>query len=307
VNRWVPPKTPLLLGLLMFLFPWAVGCVSFHRGPMAGEPAEATYANLDGVRMRYVDVGQGPPVVLLHGFASSIENWTTVIPRLEAHHRVLAMDLKGFGWTERPEGDYSPEAQARHVAELMDARGIDKAAIVAHSWGSSVALAFALAYPERVDRLVLYSAWVYEAQLPSTFVWARAGGLGEVLFGLYYKERPEDKIAMAFYDQSFITQELVDEIEHALNRPGTTAAALAAVRGQRYYEVEHRYRKVDKPTLLLWGREDSVTQLWAGERLSRELPRAELVVYPGCGHFPMIEAFEASTARLLEFLAREVR
>lgn len=290
----------------MWFLPMLAGCVSFHKGPMPGEPETATYAELSDVRMRYVDAGEGSPVVLLHGFASSIENWTTVLPRLEENHRVLALDLKGFGWTDRPEGDYSPRAQARHVAELMDARGIERAAFVAHSWGASVALAFAMEYPERVSRLVLYSAWVYEEQLPSTFIWARASGLGEFLFGGFYKERPEDKLAMAFYDKRYITQELVDSVGEALHRPGTTAAALAAVRGQRYAEVEKNYRKIDLPTLLLWGREDGVTHLSAGERLSRELPRAELVVFPGCGHFPMIEAFESSTTRLIDFLAEEV-
>ncbi|MFU8803654.1 MAG: alpha/beta fold hydrolase [Bradymonadaceae bacterium] len=296
----------LMWGLAMWFLSLLTGCVSFHRGPLPGEPTDATYAQLDDARLRYVDVGAGPPVVLLHGFASSLDNWTDIIPRLEDNHRVLAMDLKGFGWSDRPSGDYSPLAQARHVRELMDARGIERAAFVAHSWGASVALAFALEYPERVSRLVIYSGWVYEEQLPSTFIWARASGLGEVLFGAFYRERPEDKLVLAFHDKRHITQDFVDHVERTLDRPGTTAAALAAVRGQRYIDSESRYKEMDKPTLLLWGREDAVARLTAGERLVSELPNAELVTFARCGHFPMIEAFEASTHRLVEFLAREV-
>jgi len=271
---------------------------------MPGEPKTATFANVEGARVRYIDSGgDKPPVVLIHGFASSVEAWATIIPDLIKGHRVLAMDLKGFGWTDRPEGDYSPSAQARIVLALMAQRGIDRAALVAHSWGSSVALQVAMQKPEAVTRIALYDAWVYEAQLPAFFHWSRADGVGETLFGLYYKERPAEKMSLAFYDKSYVTEDLVDAVEQALDRPGTVAAALAAVRGQRYAQVEHKYRKVQRPTLLMWGREDVVTPVTFGERLARDLPNARLEVYPRCGHFPMLEAKEASTRDLLAFLS----
>jgi pimeloyl-ACP methyl ester carboxylesterase len=282
------------------------GCAgTFHRGPMPGEPKDATFLEIEGTRVRYTDRGEGPPVVLIHGFASSLETWITVAPVLEKKHRVITLDLKGFGWTDRPEGDYSPAAQARLVFGLMDARGVEQAAVVAHSWGSSVALSMALAQPNRVTRIALYDAWVFEEQLPSFFLWSRSPGLGEVLFGLFYTERPDEKMARAFYDQRYVSHALVTDVERALERPGTVAAALAAVRGQRFAEVQTRYRSITQPTLLLWGREDEVTTLPFGERLARELPGARLVVYPRCGHFPMIEAAAASTAELAAFLGAE--
>ena len=279
------------------------GCLHFHRGAMPGEPKDATYLELEGARVRYLDVGEGPAVVLVHGFASSLETWAAVIPELQKSHRVLALDLKGFGWTDRPEGDYSPEAEARLVRALMDARGVDKAAVVGHSWGASVALALALLAPERVTRLALYDAWVYEAQLPSFFHLARAPALGEVLFGLFYGVRSDERMAFAFYDPRFVTEQLVEDVEKSLQRPGTRAAALAAARGQRFAEVEDRYRDVTAPTLLLWGREDRTSPPSVGERLVRQLPKAKLVVYPRCGHFPMLEAARESTAELAAFLA----
>src|SRR6185437_2781719 len=101
-----------------------------------------------------------------------------------------------------------------------------------------------------------------------------------------------------FFDKRFVSERLVEEVEKAIARPGTNAAALAAARGQHYSAVEGRYRLMDKPTLLLWGREDQVTPLKFGERLSRELPNARMIVYPRCGHFPMLEAREASNRDL---------
>jgi pimeloyl-ACP methyl ester carboxylesterase len=278
------------------------GCLSFHSGPLPGAPKDATYADVDGIRLRYKDEGQGPAVVLLHGFASSLETWETVTPTLKKTHRVLSLDLKGFGWSDRPDGDYSPAAQAKLVLGLMKARGIEHADLVAHSWGSSVALATSLADPKRVDKIALYDAWVYEDQLPTFFLWARTPGVGEALFSLWYGERADERMYHAFYDKKFITEPFVEAVDRALERPGTYAAALAATRGQHFADVEYKYKTVRNDTLLLWGREDEVTLLSYGERLSKDLPNARLVVYPQCGHFPMIEAAAASTHELDKFL-----
>jgi len=311
------------LAVVLLFAPLLVSCLSFHKGPLPGEPKTARFADVDGVRVRFTDTAEPeaaqrpeapaaegaalapnarPTVVLIHGFASALDTWTAVTPALASTHRVISLDLKGFGWTDRPEGDYSPEAQARLVWRLLEQRGVSKAALVAHSWGSSVALAATLQAPDRVTRIALYDAWVYEEQLPTFFHWSRAEGVGEALFGLFYKQRADERMALAFYDRKFVTERLVEDVDAALDRPGTVAAALAAVRGQHYEDVEARYRKIDKPVLLLWGREDLVTPLRYGERLSRDLPNARLVTYSRCGHFPMIEALAASNRDVAAFL-----
>lgn len=286
-----------------------MGVLSFHKGPLPGEPRSAHFVDVEGARVRYLDTahttGEAKPstVVLLHGFASSSDIWAPLVPALSAKHRVISLDLKGFGWTDRPRGDYSPEAQAALVLKLLELRGVERAAIVAHSWGSSVALAAAMRAPERVTSLALFDAWVYEAQLPHFFHWARAEGVGEAMFGLFYQQSPEMRVGLAFHDPKFITPQLLARMHANMTKPGTTAAALAAVRGQRFHRVERLYRTIKQPTLLLWGREDRVSTLPYGERLARELPDAKLVVYPACGHFPMIEAQDASLRDLEEFLA----
>lgn len=279
------------------------GCLHFHTGPMPGEPKDATYLELDGTRVRYVDVGEGPTVVLLHGFASSIENWITVMPKLVKDHRIIAIDMRGFGWTDRPVADYSPAAQAKLLKAVLDERKVSKISLVGHSYGSSVALAFALEYPQQVERIALYDAWVYDSQLPSMFHMARAKGIGEVLFGLFYSERYEERLTMGFFDPDIVPEQLAEDVERAFERPGTRYGALEAVRGMRFDEMESRYRTITVPTLLLWGREDRVTPVSVGEKLVRQLPNAQLKIYPRCGHFPMIEAASDSTRDLSAFLA----
>ena len=292
----------LLLSLFMS------GCLAHHKGALPGEPtSQGAYAELEDARVHYIDVGErdAPLVVLVHGFASSLNAWAGVTPALVREgYRVVALDLKGFGWTDRPRGDYSPKAQAELVLALLDELGLGERrfGLVAHSWGSSVALAMALSHGERIERITLYDAWVYEEQLPTFFLWSRTSSLGELLTALFYTEQSELKMRGAFHDTDYITEPLLEEVDHQLSRPGTRYAALEAIRGQRFELMQDRYGTIAQPTLLLWGREDAVTPLWVGERLFSQLPNAELVVFPLCGHFPMIEAYASSTTKLINFL-----
>ena len=282
------------------------GCPRFHDGRLTGAPADATFVEIDGVHVRYRDVGHGPAVVLVHGYGASSESWASVIPALSGSHRVIAVDLKGFGWTSRPAGDYSPAAQARLVWRVLDQLGVKDVAIVGHSWGSSVSLAMAVAQPERVRRVALYAAYVYDDQVPSFFRWAEKPGLGEMLFGLYYRERIEDRAALAFYDERYVTQSKVDRVETELARPGTVAAALATARRHHFGPLHRALRTFTRPVLLLWGENDQVTPLRFGQRLVEELANAELATYPRCGHMPMVEAHQQSTRDLAAFLAKDL-
>lgn len=134
------------------------------------------------------------------------------------------------------------------------------------------------------------------------FQLARAKGVGEALFALFYSQRAEERIVHGFFDPRFITQQFVDDVEAAFARPGTKAAALATVRGMNFSALEPQYGTIKAPTLLLFGREDVVTPPSIGERLVRQLPNAKLIVYPRCGHFPMLEAAPESTRDLARFL-----
>lgn len=282
------------------------GCAGFHPGPLPGAPEDATFVDVDGVHVHYRAVGDGPAVVLIHGYSASIDLWRPVQDALAARHRVIAIDLKGFGWTSRPAGDYSPAAQARLVWGVLDRLGVEDVALVGHSWGSSIALAMTLERPARVRRIALYAAYVFEAQVPSFLRWARVDGVGEALFALYYRERVEDRVGIAYHDPRFVTQARVEHVERELGRPGAVAAALAAARGQRFTGQERRYGEIRQPALLLWGDDDLVTPLRHGQRLARVLPDAELEVYAACGHIPMVEAFHPTTRDLSRFLAADV-
>jgi pimeloyl-ACP methyl ester carboxylesterase len=296
--------------LALALCACTLGCVRFQTGPSEPVPrAERMSLPGRGV-VRVIDMGPGhgagavETVLLVHGYGASSASWRPIVPRLAERFRVLVVDLPGFGQSDRREGDYSPAALADALAEILDRKGVARAHVVGHSWGSSVVLAFAERHRDKLDRLAILSGWIYDEQLLPMMRWARVPGLGELLFALFYPAAIGERMYLNFYDPTLVTQALVDEIERGLEREGAVATALAAARGMAtFVEQEKGYPRIDAETLLLWGREDRVARPAFGERLARELPRARLVVLPRCGHIPMWECTGETVGALEAFLS----
>jgi pimeloyl-ACP methyl ester carboxylesterase len=280
------------------------GCVHFQTGPSAPLPAGEALTVEGRGQLHVVDHNPTAreTVLLVHGYGASMASFQPVIAPLAARFRVLAIDLPGFGASDRREGDYSPDALADVLARVLDGKGVKRAHVVGHSWGASVVLAFARRHRERLDRLVVASGWIYDEQLLPLMRWARAPGVGEALYAAFYRQGIGERLYLNFYDPNLVTERVVEDVERAMEQPGALAAALAAARGMRFAEHESEYAQIDAPTLILWGREDRVARLPFGERLARELPRARLVVLPRCGHIPMWECRGETTQALLDFL-----
>lgn len=284
------------------------GCLSWQQGPLdAG--LEARVARYGDADVHYVLAGpkHGPAVVLVHGFGSSTDVWATLVEDLAAEHRVLAVDLKGFGWTSRYAGDYSREAQAQLVRSAMDGAGLEHADVVAHSMGSAVALTLALDAPDRVDRLVLIGPWLLEDQVPWALRDARRPGVGELIFGAWFEEHLDWRFRLAFADPDrHVTEGMIDRARKVLRRPGSQAAALATIRGLDLPDLEAQLPAVPHPVLLIQGEVDRVARPEFARRLSVVLPSAELATLPNVGHFPMLEAPERLSALVRRWFGREV-
>jgi len=283
------------------------GCLAFQQQRvehLAGEPGIYQFVDVDGVRLHIRDSGgdRREAVLLIHGYASSLTTWNANFAAWSVGQRVIGVDLKGFGESDKPAGDYSPDAHAALLFKLLDQLGVERVHVVGHSWGCSIALAMALEQPARVGRVVLMSAWVYEDQLPLFMRLSRVPGVGEALYALYYREQTEVRLEGAFYDDRYISEGLIDAVKAAYDRPGAVAAAHATARDQIFSSVEAHYPELANETLLIWGREDRTSGVEVGERLDGELRHARLVVLPRVGHFPMIECATKVNRLVADFL-----
>lgn len=259
-----------------------------------------------GIRTNYHDSGgQGAPVLLIHGSGPGVSawaNWRLVMPALAQQARVIAPDMVGFGYSERPEGFvYSMDAWVRQAVSLLDALGIERTDLVGNSFGGGLSLALAIAHPERVRRLVLMGSAGVSFPLTE--------GL-DAVWG--YTPSVENMRAIMDYfafDQGLMSDDLARLRFEASIRPGfqESFAAMFPAPRQRWIEAlasaEADIRALPHQALVIHGREDRVIPLVTSLTLSSWIQRSQLHVYGQCGHWTQIE-HAARFARLVgDFLA----
>jgi 2-hydroxymuconate-semialdehyde hydrolase len=271
---------------------------------LADVPKPGNTIALDGVGIHYVDRGQGPPLVLIHGLGGSICNFRYNIPVLSQHLRVVVLDLKGFGYSERPAtGDYSLTAQARLVAELMDRLGIPRAAVLGHSMGGAIALRLATIWPEKVDRLILVGSAPPDRMVPR---FAASPPLPSLLrlgtaLVLHQPRLREIVLRQGFYDPAFLSPEMVEEFRDIARIRGSTNAIASLLRDAAREEPIDLSR-VSQPVLLLWGRHDRWSSLRLARWLADQIPDARLKVIERARHMVLEERAEEANEATLSFL-----
>lgn len=263
------------------------------------------------VGIAYEERGSGPALVLIHGMGASRYFWRKVIPALAREHRVIALDLKGYGRSSKPEdGRYSILDQARLVRAALAERGVTSATVIGHSLGGAVALALAIeeiGKPQRlVERLVLMAAPAYPQSLPPPIALLTYRGVAETVMNLAPSQIiARVKLYGASLDTSYISEADIAAYAEPISSPGGRAALIATARAlepSRYGTLMARYRRVEVPTLLVWCRADAIVPLDTGQRLARTLPNARLEIIEGCNHMPPEEKPAETLVRLKAFL-----
>lgn len=287
----------------------AGGCVELvaYERLIAEVPPERFLA-IDGRKVYYEDQGEGPAVLLVHGFGASSYAWREVAADLAAEYRVLAIDLAGFGLTERPnrKADYSRFAQGELILAVLDALGIDKVHLVGHSYGGSISVALAVRRAERVASLSLVDAAAPEypqvrrsplaAFRPLTYLFVRALSLR--------RSRVEHGLLRSTADDSIVTDALIDEYWRRLTVEGSPRAFWGLT--APYEDPQGLVTAADLrvPTLVVWGEEDALIPAAGARQATRiQMPGSRFVVLPGAGHAPMEDAPHELAAVLRRFFA----
>lgn len=275
-----------------------------ETGPQANPEIGHSIATGDLVT-NYHDVGAGAPLLLLHGSGPGVSawaNWRLTIGALQDRFRIIAPDLAGFGYTEVPDGIvYSRQRWLDQIVALLDALGLERVHVVGNSFGGSMALALAIAHPERVDRLVLMGS----VGVPFVIT----PGL-DAVWGYEPSEETMGRLMRESfaYDASLITDDLVRMRYQASIRPGVQEkfAAMFPAPRQRWVNAmshpEAAIRAIPHRTLLIHGRDDKVIPLATTMTLLDWIDDAQAHIFGRCGHWTQIEHADAFARTVAGFL-----
>jgi pimeloyl-ACP methyl ester carboxylesterase len=272
------------------------------------------YRTIHGYQRAFVQMGSGPPLLLIHGIGDSSDTWKRLIPELARDHTVIAPDLLGHGRSEKPRADYSVAAYANAMRDLLSVLDIDRVTVIGHSLGGGVAMQFAYQYPERCERLVLVSTGGVCREvtpmlrlmaapnadlllpllgLPKATLLAHGAAAFLRVLGTDLGRDADDWLRM------------FDTLPDATARRAFVRTLRAVVdwRGQVVTMLDRAYLARGLPTLLIWGDRDAVIPFEHAEIAHQTLLGSRLEIFEGAGHFP----HHADPARFLavirDFLA----
>ncbi|OON70624.1 alpha/beta fold hydrolase [Hymenobacter sp. CRA2] len=239
---------------------------------------------------KYVDEGQGEVLLLLHGLFGALSNWQGVVEEFARTHRVVIPMLPVY---DMPLTRAGISGLVEFVEDFTKAMGLMQAAtVLGNSLGGHVALVYTLRNPGRVQRLVLTgSSGLFEDGMGGSF--PRRGDYQYV----------QERVAYTFYDPKVATKELVDEVFNVTNSNAKCLRIITIARSAQRHNLTKDLGKIQAPTLLIWGLNDTITPPVVAHEFNRLLPRAELHFLDHCGHAPMMERPQAFNRLLRKFLA----
>jgi pimeloyl-ACP methyl ester carboxylesterase len=262
---------------------------------------------IHGRDLAYVDAGQGPPLLFVHGIGGDWRTWEPVLLPLAARHRVIAVDLPGHGGSAKGAGDYSLGGMANVLRDLMGALEVERATLAGHSLGGGIAMQFAYQYPERCERLVLVSSGGLG---PDVGLLLRLATLpGSEVFLSLAAPAARSVIDFAAGAGRFLDAAFFGRAFAALAEPETRAAFLGTLRGvvgTRGQLVDARdrlYLAESMPTLIVWGERDAVIPVDHAHAAHEAMPGSRLEVFDDAGHVPQLDDPERFVATVEAFLA----
>ncbi len=296
-------------------------CLASGCRPVAAPPASlsrdwGTPRSFDyqGIKINYYEAGQGPPVLLLHGFGGCAYTWRYLIPPLAEAHRVLTLELKGFGLSDKPrDGHYAVADQAEIVAAFIRSQDLRHLVIMGHSMGGGVALMTYLKLqqddPGRINRLVLIDSAGYPQKLPWFIRLAKIPGANTLAALLPPRFAAAQVLKKCYYHKNQVTQEQIDTYAYYGSLPGAQEAISQTAKqlvltNKEMEALIAQYKTIQVPVLVIWGVEDEVVPLKVGLSFKRDIPGAELVPLSECGHIPPEEEPQATRQAIMNFLKK---
>jgi pimeloyl-ACP methyl ester carboxylesterase len=272
---------------------------------------EDRFTKVGNVNSRYWSAGEkGSTVILLHGVGCSVEYWEGNIAALAREHRVFAVDIVGFGRTDKPEVVYTFQLGADFVLDFMNAMGIDRASLVGNSMGGAISMTVAAQAPERVKKVVLVGPVGLGRGLSPVMRLMTLPMIGEVLTKPG-RQGVVQQMQLCLYDPSQASDDFIDRVAAIGILPGNQRSFLSALRsGVNIIGVKKgvladfsaRLKKIKTPILVIWGRQDAVLPVSEGEAAVESMANVRFHLMDRAGHLPQIDKPEEFNATVLDFL-----
>jgi pimeloyl-ACP methyl ester carboxylesterase len=300
----------IVIGAIVITVFWFVRPADLSFNELRGSVPNSEYshfAEIDGVRIHYQETGTGIPLVLIHGFTSSTYSWKDVFGPLSKNFRVIAVDLKGFGFSGKPDGDYSRPVQAVLVSYLLDYLKIEKAWLCGNSMGGEISLNVALHNPAHVAGLILIDSAGVKVNgggsLAPSYVSIPVVGRVLTAIALTSDKLVREGLEKSYYDDSKITDDRVAAYYRPLKTRGGQLGALRARTQADLFPIEQDLGKINAPALIIWGAEDALIPLEVGRKINSLVKGSKLVIIEKCGHVPQEEMPERVVDEIEKFIA----
>ena len=287
----------------------------FDRPPAGGLDYSVDEVRVGKLKVSRLVAGpdSAPPLLLIHGLGASKASWLTVVPELARRHRVVAIDLPGFGASSKPRGRYDAPWFAKHVLSFMEVTGLHESMVAGNSMGGRVAMELAMREPRMVRAIACLCPVAAFYERP--FLWAARMARPEA--GIFAARLPRaylaDQLRRLFADPKRLHDDwyeaAIDDFLQTWRRPTARLAFLASLKNI-YVEEPHgeagfwaRLAKLRVPALYVYGRQDVLISSRFGGRVAKALPEAKVEVWDDCGHAPQLEHPDRTATALLDFFA----
>lgn len=272
---------------------------------------QSAFVTIQGMSVHYMDEGPRSdtvPFVLLHGTSSSLFTWNATTSIWSQKHRVLRIDLPGFGITgPHLAHDYRIESYVQFLHQFLVSRKIERCHLVGNSLGGLIAWNFAVAYPEKVDKLILIDAAGFKVSHVKGslgFTLARIPVINNILIWVTPRALVRKSVEDVYGNASLVSDELVDQYYDMACREGNRKALIKRLNLNQHIDTA-LLKKIKAPTLIIWGDQDRLIPIEHAFKFKQHLLQSQVVVLPAVGHVPMEENPKEVAEEVHQFIKKQ--
>lgn len=259
---------------------------------------QENFVEVDGNKIRYLESGESEKtLVLVHGLGASAERWNDVIPKFAKHYHVIVPDLIGFGYSDKPVVDYTPDFFSAFLGKFFDSLEITRPSLIGSSLGGHVAAEYASANPKNLEKLILVS--------PAGTMKQSTPALDAYIMAALYPNEQSAKNAFEMMESSGneVDGRIVHGFIERMQLPNAKLAFMSTVLGLKNSDIiTPKLHMIQSPTLIVWGSKDPVIPIQQAEHFVSYISNCRFYKMDGCGHTPYVQEPDKFSSIVLDFL-----